>query len=170
MDKNVSGEANVSGDRSMLFPRNVGLSDVETTVKANNQSYDTMSSKEEGGFSDKRCTRFPRSSEVQDISPGIATSEIQSDNTTTVRRLQKRRMPQQQLQMPIKYVDNAEGPCEKRPTLSFLKNHNPWMKYQKFKKEAEPGKTYLAYYIDSPGTVVIIKEYKIGRINKTCHL
>lgn len=170
MNRNMNGEANVIDDHSKLFPREKETGDEEIAIKVNNHSYLTMNNEEEGILNAKRCTTFPRSSEVQDISLGNPTSEILSDKTTGVRRLQKRRMPQQQLQMPIKYIENSEGPCEKRPTLTFLKDHNPWMKYQKFKKEAEPGKTCLAYHIDSPGMVVAIKEYKTGGINKTYHL
>ncbi|KAJ6133134.1 hypothetical protein N7471_008349 [Penicillium samsonianum] len=52
----------------------------------------------------------------------------------------------------------------------FCKDHTPWIKYQKFKEGAKPGKTCLAYVTDSPGRVVAIKEYKTSGIDKTCHL
>ncbi|CAG8897546.1 unnamed protein product [Penicillium egyptiacum] len=147
----------MSDNRSTLFPRSTDIASGTTPQNNNDDSGEIESHTD---INDNRITRFPISAEIGD-------SEFDTRNLS---QPQKRHLPTRWLQVPVKRAAKADEPRPKRQTPLFCKDHTPWMKYQKFKEEAQPGKTCLAYVTDSPGMVVAMKEYKTSGIDKTSHL
>ncbi|CAG8882584.1 unnamed protein product [Penicillium egyptiacum] len=156
----------MSDNRCTLFPRGTDIA--SGTGPQNHNHDDSREIESHTDINDNRCTVFPRSTEIGDSE--FDTRNISQSQNREVRRLKKRHLPERWLQLPVKRTAKADEPRPKRQTPVFCKDHTPWMKYQKFKEGAKPGKTCLAYVTDSPGMVVAMKEYKTSGIDKTHHL
>lgn len=156
----------MSDNRGTLFPRSTDIA--SGTIPQNNNHDDNREIESHTDINDNRITVFPRSTEIGDSESD--TRNISEPQNREVQRLPKRHLPAQWLQLPVKGTAKADEPGPKRQAPLFCKDHTPWIKYQRFKQGAKPGKTCLAYATDSPGTVVAIKEYKTSGIDKTCHL
>lgn len=163
MDIKGEKRLTMSDNRWTLFPRSTDIA-LGTVSQNNNDSRETDSHTD---INDNRITVFPRSADIGNSA--FDTRNISQPQNGEVRRHQKRYLPAQWPQLPVKAA-KIDEPRPKSQVPLFCKDHTPWMKYQKFKEGAKPGKTCLAYATDSPGRVVAIKEYKTSGIDKTCHL
>ncbi|EED21207.1 mitogen activated protein kinase kinase, putative [Talaromyces stipitatus ATCC 10500] len=107
---------------------------------------------------DKRCTKFPQSS---DLASGFLESPLlQSSPPSTASRLQKRTKPPR-LPVAVKRPADSIDEVSKRRS-NFSHECSPWSKYQKLQQECTKGRTCLAYEKASPSTIVAIKEYSDG--------
>jgi p21-activated kinase 1 len=118
---------------------------------------------------DKRCTKFPQSS---DLSSAFPESSIQTPSLNDTRRLQKRVKPPR---LPVSVKRTADDSPEKSKRRSnFTRECSPWDKYQSLQQACTKGKTCLAYEKASPSTIVAIKECSedrstLSHLFKTSH-
>jgi hypothetical protein len=84
--------------------------------------------------------------------PGESTEGSNSRN----RRLQKQRKDQNRFDVGVKRNSQEEHQGSKQPKAPFCKNYSPWMEFQMFFAEGNPGKTYLVNGIKSRGLVIAI--------------
>lgn len=129
---------------------------------------------------DRRCTVFPRSADANAPSAPPASEQFFSNTTFPGERteasnghnhrIQKQRKDENRFDVGVKRNSQKEHQSPKRPKAPFCKNYSPWMEFQVFFAEGNPGKTRLANGFKSRGLVVAIKEYKKNGIDKTHHL
>jgi p21-activated kinase 1 len=103
---------------------------------------------------DKRCTKFPQSSNLSSAFP--ESSLLQPSSLNDARKLQKRTKPPR---LPVSVKGTVDDlPDNSKRRSNFTQECSPWGKYQKLQQACTKGKTCLAYEKASPSTIVAIKE------------